>query len=190
VSSLQTGVRSGPVGSRDGQHRDHPDYTVREEQATKRLYTPQYGVIEIRMRALMDPAAMVALWMIGFEDAPERSAELCICEIFGSEVREDRALVGMGLHPFGDPSIVNDFEKVEVGVDVRDWHSYAAEWTPERVSFFVDGRRVKVVEQSPAYPMQLLLDIYEFSRDEPADPRSYPKEFLVDRVRGYRRISH
>ena len=188
VSSLQTGVRSGPVGSRDGQHRFHPDAVVVEEQPAQQLYTPQYGVVEIRMRALADPSAMVALWMIGFEDVPEHSAEICICEIFGSEVEEDHALVGMGVHPFGDPAVVDDFEKVEVCADVRDVHTYAAEWTPERVSFFVDGVGVKVVEQSPAYPMQLMLNVYEFSRSS-ATADAYPKEFVVDHVHGYRRAT-
>jgi hypothetical protein len=38
---------------------------------------------------------MVAFWMIGFEDAPERSAEICICEIFGRDVQRDDAVVGV-----------------------------------------------------------------------------------------------
>ncbi len=43
VSSLQTGVLSGPLGSPVGQHRFTPGAVVREEQAEQRLYTPQYG---------------------------------------------------------------------------------------------------------------------------------------------------
>jgi hypothetical protein len=42
------------------------------------------------------------------------------------------------------------------------------------VVFFVDHRLVKLVEQSPDY-------------DQAPDPgRPYPKEFVVDHVRGYR----
>jgi hypothetical protein len=184
VSSLQTGVHSGPLGSTVGQHRFDPAAVVREPQETQRLYTPQYGVVELRARALVDPHAMVALWMIGFEDEPDRSAEICICEIFGREATPERALVGMGVHPFGDPRIVDDFSKVGLDLDVRDFHVYTAEWTPDHVAFFVDGTRTKLVEQSPAYPMQLMLDIYEFPGE--TDPDRYPKEFVVDHVRGYR----
>lgn len=186
VSNLQTGVFSGPMGSRVGQHRFHPDAVVREEQRTERLWTPQYGVVELRAQALADPQAMVALWLIGFEDSPERSAEICVCEVFGREVASDgSALVGMGVHPFGDASITDDFSKVPVAADVREPHDYAVEWTPDRVRFFVDGRQVKVVEQSPAYPMQLMLDVYDFTGAD-RDPRDYPKEFVVHHVRGYR----
>ena len=90
----------------------------------------------------------------------------------------------MGVHPFGDPDITDDFEKVPVELDVTQPHDYAVEWTPERVRFFVDGERVKTVEQSPAYPMQLMLSLYAFPADGP-DQR-WPKEFVVERVRGYR----
>lgn len=33
---------------------------------------------------------MAALWMMGFEDRPERSAEICVCEIFRDVARETR----------------------------------------------------------------------------------------------------
>lgn len=40
VSSLQTGVYAGPVGSSIGQHRFHPGALVREALQNVRLYTP------------------------------------------------------------------------------------------------------------------------------------------------------
>lgn len=183
VSSLQTGVFAGTLGSRVGQHRFHPDAVVTEEVGEERLYTPHYGVVEARARAVADPNVMTALWMIGFEDAPDHSGEICLFEIFGDEVDSGRALVGMGIHPFADPRLVDDFEKVEVKADVCQLHTYAMEWTPEAVAFFFDGEPVKVVEQSPGYPMQLMLGIYQFDRS-PAD--RYPKEFVVESVRGFR----
>jgi beta-glucanase (GH16 family) len=160
---------------------------VREAQPTVRLYTPQYGRIELRARACDDPRTMSALWLIGYEDEPVRSAEICVCEIFGRDVGADAVAIGMGLHPFGDSDIVDDFSRVTVPIDARDLHEYAAEWTPEGVTFLVDGETVKSVAQSPAYPMQLMLNIYEFPPTE-ADgpPRAYPKEFVVESVRGYR----
>ena len=187
VSSLQTGQFAGPVGSTIGQQRFNPAAVVTEAQENVRLYTPQYGRIELRAKALDDPTAMVALWMIGYEDEPTRSAEICVCEIFGRDVGENHASVGMGVHPFGDPAITDDFEAVRVPIDVREFNVYAAEWTREHVEFFVDGESVKTVPQSPAYPMQLMLGIYEFPPDDDArKPDAYPKTFVVDYVRGYR----
>jgi beta-glucanase (GH16 family) len=72
-------------------------------------------------------------------------------------------------------------------IDARAFHVYAAEWTPASVAFLVDGEVVMTVDQSPAYPMQLMLSIYEFRPSEPGEPTGpYPKEFVVDYVRGYR----
>jgi Glycosyl hydrolases family 16 len=188
VSSLQTGVFAGPVGSPVGQSRFTPELVVREAQDPVRLYTPRYGLFELRAKAVDDPRCMVALWMIGYEDEPDRSAEICVCEIFGRNIGAERAGVGMGLHPFGDPRIRDEFAVEDLAIDAREYHVYAAEWTPQYVAFFVDHRLVKTVEQSPAYPMQLMLNIYEFPDEaeatRPAHP--YPKQFVVDYVRGYR----
>lgn len=190
VSSLQTGVFAGPVGSAIGQHRFREGIIVREAQRNVALYTPQYGLFELRARALGDPVNMVALWMIGYEDEPTHSAEICICEIFGRDVGPLQTRVGMGVHPFGDPAITDEFAAETVGIDARESHTYAAEWTPDNVAFYVDGRLVKVIRQSPAYPMQFMLSIYEFADHPrlPSAPDRYPKTFVVERFRGYRPI--
>ena len=182
---------AGPVGSPVGQSRFADGLVVRQAQDNARLFVPQYGLFELRARAVDDPRCMVALWMIGYEDEPERSAEICICEIFGRDMTADRAGVGMGLHPFGDPGIRDEFSVEDLAIDARDLHTYAAEWTPEHVAFFVDHRLVKLVSQSPAYPMQFMLGVYEFpdggEAGRPARP--HPKEFVVDSFRAYRSVA-
>ena len=191
VSSLQTALFSGPVGSDVGQHRFRDGLVVRETQRAVSLYTPRYGLFEIRASALADPANMVALWMIGTEDLPEHSAEILVMEIFGRDVEPERVRVGMGVHPFGDPSIRDEFAAETVAIDARQPHDYAAAWTPDHVAFYIDERLIKVVRQSPAYPMLFMLDIYEFSDGPgPASPAErYPKVFEVERFRGYRRVT-
>ncbi len=187
VSSLQTGVVAGPLGSRVGQHRFHPDAVVREEQEELRLWTPHHGLVEVRLRATDDPHAMVAMWLIGVEDRPARSAEICVVEIFGRDVQPDAAAVGMGLHPFGDPTVVDDFARPVLAIDAREPHTYAAEWTRERVRFFCDGVLVRSVEQSPDYPMQVMLGVYAFPDRDAPPPGPYPKVLDVEWFRGYRR---
>ena len=182
VSSLQTGLFAGPLGSRIGQHRVHEAAVVTEEWESVRLLTPHHGAFLLEASWEPHPDQMVALWLIGYEDHPERSAEICIAEIFGTDVGRKSAAIGMGLHPFGDPAILDDFEKVTVAVDVRDCHEYAAVWTAADVRFFVDGRLVKHSRQSPRYPMQVMLNIYDFGR-RTSDQASSP--FVVRRFRCY-----
>ena len=150
VSSLQTAVHSGPVGSEKGQHRFRTDLVVREAQVDTRRFTPTVGLVEARLRTVADPSSMAALWLIGVEDEPEQAAEICVAELFGRDVGPTATNVGMGLHPFGDPGIVDDFERVTVPIDARDFHVYSAAWRDGRTAFFVDDRLVKVSDQAPS----------------------------------------
>ena len=191
-SSLQTGVFAGPLGSTIGQHHFNPACAVREEQAPARTYTPQYGYFELRARGPRDPRCLFALWMIGFEDAPERSGEIAIMEIKGTNMAPGSARVGHGLHPWGDPQLSDDFAETELPIDATQFHIYAAEWAPDRVDFYVDNWLFRTVRQSPRYPMQFMLDIYELpvGAEEEARraPAAYPKEFEIDYFRAYQPI--
>jgi beta-glucanase (GH16 family) len=93
----------------------------------------------------------------------------------------------MGVHPFSDPTISNDFEEIRLSIDVREFHDYAAQWTPDQVDFFVDGRCVRTVNKSPRYPMQFMLGIYEFG-DQNSSSGPYPKRFTVDSFRAYQPV--
>ncbi|HET9614298.1 MAG TPA: glycoside hydrolase family 16 protein [Candidatus Limnocylindrales bacterium] len=182
VSSLQTAVASGDVGSATGQHRFRAGLTVREEQPTIRLCTPARALVEARLRTTDDPASMAALWLIGVEDEPAHAAEICVAEIFGRDIAADRTTIGMGLHPFGDGAIRDDFARRTLPIDATEFHVYSADWTADGVRFFVDDRLVAVSDQSPAYPMQVMLGIYEFAdgADPPSPADAYPKELVVD----------
>jgi hypothetical protein len=127
--------------------------------------------------------------MIGYEDEPSRSAEICIFEIFGRDIGPDSVKIGMGVHPFGDPAIVDEFAAETVAIDAREFHDYAAAWTPDWVAFYVDDRLVRTVRQSPSYPMQFMLGLYDFADrgSSASDPHCYPKVFAVDAFRAYRR---
>ena len=48
--------------------------------------------------------SMVAFWLAGIEDQPQRSGEICIGEMFGDGVVAGKSTaVGLGLHAFRDP---------------------------------------------------------------------------------------
>lgn len=181
VSNVQTGVFSGPLGSAVGQHRFSPRAVVREEQAPRRTLLPQYGLIEIRARAVLQPGNVAAFWLIGYEEDPRESAELCVVEIKGTGLAPGSTTVGCGIRAFADPSLVDDFSEVPLPVDVDEFHVYSADWRPEGVVVAVDGRVIHRTSQSPAYPLQLMLNIYDLA---PADagPQG-PMEFWVDWVR-------
>jgi beta-glucanase (GH16 family) len=142
--------------------------------------------IELRARIEVTARSMAAFWMIGLEDEPERSAEICVAEIFGDAVDAGRsAAVGMGLHAFRDPAVTEDFEAIRLPIDASDFHTYAVDWTPERAEFLVDGRVNRRSLQPPAYPMQMMLAVFDFhEKSSGADEAAVPA-LVVDYLRGF-----
>ena len=186
VSGIQSGVFSGAVGSTIGQQPFRDGAVVREFQPTHWGWTPRYGLLEVRARMDLSPRSMAAVWIVGLEDEPARSAEICIFEVFGDALKAEggrsTAAVGMGVHPFRDPAITDEFTAERVAIDVAEFHVYAADWRPGRVDFLIDGEHVKTVHQAPDYPMQMMIAVFDFPAQ--ASPAQQP-ELAVDYVRGH-----
>ncbi|MFC5142497.1 glycoside hydrolase family 16 protein [Actinomycetospora rhizophila] len=183
VSAVQSANRSGPVGSTDGQQPFRAGQRVREGQPTVLGFTPGNGLVEVECRARLGPSAMFSAWLIGLEDAPERCGEICLVEVFGDTLVGDRAAVGAGIKAFRDPALVEDFVAEPRELDVTVPHRYAVHRQPGRVDFLVDGTPIRTCHQAPAYPMQLMIAVFDFP-DHPAhDPADTP-ELVVRRVTG------
>lgn len=187
VSGIQSGNFSGPLGSTRGQQPYRDGVRVREEQDTFWGWTPSIGYVELRARAVVTPRSMVAFWMVGIEDRPERSAEICVAEMFGDAVEPGSAAVGVGLHPFRDPAVVEDFAAVRLPLDVAAFHTYAVDWSAEQATFLVDGVVVRRCPGPPTYPMQMMLAVFDFPERSVGDDDDAVPELVVDRLRGYER---
>ncbi|MDN4613130.1 glycoside hydrolase family 16 protein [Leifsonia sp. F6_8S_P_1B] len=186
VSGLQTGNYSGPVGSTIGQQPFRDGLTVQEAQEEFRGCLVGGGAREARagLRASLhlSPRSMASLWLIGFEDQPERSGELCVMEVFGRDIARDQALVGIGFHRFRDPGLAEDFARIPVPIDVTEPHAYEARWDDSRAAFLVDGRVLRLLDAPPAYPLQLMLAVFDFPEwSDGRDGHLVPR-LSVDRV--------
>jgi beta-glucanase (GH16 family) len=142
----------------------------------------------MRARGIVTPRSMVAFWLVGLEDQPQRSAEICVAEMFGDAVvAAESTAVGMGLHAFRDRAVTEDFEAVRLPLDVADFHTYAVDWTADKADFLIDGVQVRTCPQPPGYPMQLMLAVFDFpDRSDGTDAEHVPA-FIVDYVREYQR---
>ncbi|HKG90988.1 MAG TPA: glycoside hydrolase family 16 protein, partial [Gemmatimonadaceae bacterium] len=95
------------------------------------------------------------------------------------------AAVGMGVHPFRDPAMTDEFAAPRLAIDVAQFHVYAADWRPGRVDFLVDGQQVRTVHQSPGYHMQMMIAVFDFPAKAALSPQSeHVPELAVDYVRG------
>jgi hypothetical protein len=182
VSGVQSGNRSGPVGSTDGQQPFRAGQRVREAQPTVLGLTPHHGTIEVETRARLGPSAMFSAWMVGLEDAPERCGEICLVEVFGDTVADGRAAVGSGIKAFRDPALVEDFVAEPHTLDVTAWHRWSVDWRPGHVAFAIDGEPTRTCDQAPDYPVQLMIAVFDFPEHPGHDPADVP-ELVVRRVR-------
>ncbi|SDE22093.1 Glycosyl hydrolases family 16 [Blastococcus fimeti] len=184
VSCVQTGSFSGPVGSPVGQQPFADGLLVREEQPAWWGYAPRYARVEVRMRGVVDEGSMIACWMSGIEDRPERSGEICVAEIFGDTVRPGSAAVGTGIKAFRDPRLTEDFAAVPLPLDVAEFHDYAVDWTPGRLVFTVDGAVVRELDRAPDYPVQLMIGVFDFPARATGRAPGFVPELVVSAVRG------
>lgn len=190
VSGIQSGNWSGPVGSSYGQQPFRPGLTVREEQPRFEGWLPSAGRVAIRARMSLSPRSMAALWLSGFEDDPEqlRCGELCVFEVFGRALESSptvSAEVGVGIKPFRDPALVDDFAAPRLPIDVTDHHTYAVDWDAGEAVFTIDGEVVRRCARPPSYPMQVMLAVFDFPEWSVGDDAHLVPSLVVESVSGW-----
>jgi hypothetical protein len=188
VSGIQSGNFSGPIGSTVGQQPFREGQTVLEEQPRFEGWLPTHGHVEMRARMTLSHRSMASLWLVGFEDEPERCGEICVVEVFGRSVQhppgEPSAEVGMGLHAFRDPDLGEDFQAPRLDIDVSDFHTFAVDWDARAAAFSVDGRHVRRCARPPTYPMQLMVAVFDFPQWSRGTDDHLVPEMVVDWIRG------
>jgi hypothetical protein len=183
VSGIQSGVHSGPVGSPVGQQPFLDRQLVTEAQGTHWGWTVSGGVVEVRARMSLSPRSMASVWMVGVEDEPERSGEICLFEVFGRSLDGATADVGCGVHPFRDSDLTDDFTAERRSIDVTDFHVYAVDWQSDGIDFSIDDSVVRTIDQSPAYPMQVMIAVFDFPSWP--GPAEHVPRLEVDWIRGW-----
>lgn len=181
VSGIHSANRSGPVGSPDAPQPFRDGMVVREQQPTMMGFVPHFGSVAVTCSAQLTSRSMFSAWMVGLEDRPDRCGEICLVEVFGNTVRDGRAAIGQGIHPFRDPALREDFSAPLQEIDVSQSHMYQIGWEPGRVTFSVDGTVTRTADQAPNYPMMLILGLFDFP-DQPGDPGT--PELRVTEVAG------
>ncbi|MDH2416832.1 glycoside hydrolase family 16 protein [Nocardioides sp. CER19] len=187
VSGIQSGSWSGPAGSTYGQQRFRDGLVVREEQERFEGWLPATGRVAARAAMDLSPRSMAALWLSGFEDDAEqlRCGELCVFEVFGRSVEGATAEVGVGIKPFRDPALTDDFAAARLPLDVREPHDYAVEWDTEEAVFTVDGEVVRRCAGPPTYPLQLMLAVFDFPEWSVGGDDDLVPRLLVEEVSGW-----
>jgi hypothetical protein len=130
---------------------------------------------------------MLAIWLVGLEaDSPDDSGEITVAELFGRNASPSGSQLSTGVKALNDPRLTTRTVDVALPFDTCAPHTYSVVWDAKRAGMYVDDRLVFSDDQGMAYPMQLMISLFE--APEPPDDRTagYPKTALIHRVRGYR----
>jgi hypothetical protein len=189
VSGIQSGARSGPVGSTSGQQAVYDGQRVREEQPDFAGHLQDHGHLEIRCRMALSHRSMAAMWLCGFEEEPDHCGEICVTEVFGKDVAPgESAEVGVGLKQIRDPELAQDFAAPRLPIRVAEFHTYAVDWdaagpgAPGEAVFTVDGEEVRRCANPPTYPLQIMVAVFDFPEWSNGDDDHLVPELWVDRI--------
>ncbi len=162
---------------------------------TKGLFTRTYGRFEARMKIPRGLGTWPAFWMLGTNigkvDWP-RCGEIDVMEEIGREPRTVHGSIH-GLGYSGGP-ISSSYTAPKALASA--YHVYAAEWSPDRIAWYLDGVRyaVKTAQDLPEgaqwafdRPFFLILNL-AIGGEWPGSPNArtpFPAKLLVDYVRVY-----
>ena len=102
---------------------------------TRDKFDFKYGRAEARIRLDSGAGLWPAWWMLGYGDWPA-CGETDIMEFVGEHDWASAAVHGP--HYSGETPFVNRYY-FPSGHDVRQWHTYAVDWTPDSLLFSYDG---------------------------------------------------
>ncbi|MDN4478317.1 glycoside hydrolase family 16 protein [Demequina sp. SYSU T00039] len=178
VSHVQT-------GHRDGQHRVGADLAIVTPRPTRALWTARAGAVEVVASVPAHPATMLGIWLLGDEaGSPDDSGEICIAELFGPAVSSASSTVRTGVKAHHDPRLVDEMLDIPMPLDATRPHAYGARWDAGGCEITVDGTVVHRSDQVLDYPLQLMIDLWEFPEpDAPRDPAAYPLTATIHQVR-------
>ncbi|MCC7022511.1 MAG: glycoside hydrolase family 16 protein [Thermomicrobiales bacterium] len=145
-------------------------------------FAPEYGRFEIRCKIPQGKGLWPAFWLLPLDTS--WPPEIDVFEALG----DDPETVHLTAH-WSDGGVHRQKGSEFTGPDFsEDFHTFAVEWTPETLTWFVDGvKRHEVSGRSPSGPMYLLANL-AVGGDWPGAPDAstrFPASFDIDYIRAY-----
>jgi len=155
-----------------------------------------YGRIEVRAKLPAGKGVWPAIWTLGSDIHQvgwPRCGEIDIMELVGKEP----GIIHGTMHYFADGKHAAKGGQSVLGHPEKDFHIYAAEWTPDRIELFVDDKKyfsfdTRLAQNDGQNPFQnphyLILNLaLGGSWGGPIDDTIFPQRLTVDYVRIYQK---
>ncbi|MEZ4564199.1 MAG: glycoside hydrolase family 16 protein [Thermomicrobiales bacterium] len=179
---LQISARRTPGAVHNGEEFDYSSGLI----SSHKSFTTQYGRFEIRCKMPQGQGLWPAFWLLPITE--EWPPEIDVFEALGHEPD----VVHMHAH-WQENGKHRDSGETFQGPDfTKDFHTFAVEWSPEKIVWFVDGvKRHELAGKSPKEPMYLLANM-AVGGDYPGSPDAstpFPASFDIDYIRVYESTS-
>jgi len=118
---------------------------------SENLYEFTYGRVEIRAKLPAATGTWPALWMLGADYETNTwpgCGEIDIMEQTGQDKNEVLATVH---HPAVSPGS-GDTGSMALPTSTTEFHNYSVDWTPEQITFLIDGELFRSVPNAPDLP--------------------------------------
>jgi beta-glucanase (GH16 family) len=168
---------------------------------TKGLFTTKYGWIEARIKIPYGQGIWPAFWLLGANIDKvgwPQCGEIDVMENIGREPAINHGSAHGPGYSGGSPLGGGGAYTLKSGKLADSYHVYALEWTPQALTWFVDGHKYEERKRGsqPAgapwvydHPFFLILNV-AVGGDWPGDPdasTTFPQTMSVDYVRVYER---
>ncbi len=190
--------RPGSSSRRSGRSREKAEYTS-ASLITKDKATWTYGRIEVRAKLPQGRGVWPAIWMLGTnirEVGWPRCGEIDIMEYVGFDPNTVCANVHMA--KYNHAKGTGKGSKIKADKPYNSFHTYAVEWTPEKMDFFFDKQKYFTFENEHGgvdvwpfdQPHYLILNLAiggSWGGQKGIDESIFPQQFLIDYVRVYQK---
>ncbi|MEZ5381046.1 MAG: family 16 glycosylhydrolase [Microthrixaceae bacterium] len=140
-------VRCPNNGGRD---RDYSTGLVR----TRGKFSQAYGRYEIRAKMPVGKGLWTGLWMLS-EHYPfggnGQSGEIDIVETLGDQPNKAHTTAHWSYNGCGWGCANSGKSHSLASGDISDWHTYAVEWDPAKITWFIDGIKVYQLGEGGSY---------------------------------------
>ena len=113
------------------------------------LFVKQYGRVEFRAKVPWGKGLWPALWMLPLDDAYggwAASGEIDLMEIVGEKPHEVLNSIHFGSTGSDGRALITHVHPLPGGSTVAEWHTYAVEWEPGEIRFYVDDQLTRTYD--------------------------------------------
>jgi beta-glucanase (GH16 family) len=151
---------------------------------SKQAYNTQYGYIEAKIKFPFNPGLLPAFWTFVGEGVsnPTNAGEIDIAEMLGP-LGSNMITTNIHRDYEGNESFYEEIIPWD-SYNWEDWHTYAIEWSPNKLIWYVDKEPVRILLNHEIFdPTRLVFNI-AVTPDDFFNP-TFPYKMYVDYVKVY-----